>query len=120
MQLSSGNVHSFISGSIEANKPRLVLFSPHSHPSLLYKAVAFSNQPVAEFGFVSTEKATGKSLEVLEQFGVSWKMKKLMVFKEYPTPSVVVEVCVCVCVVNMTVVSRPLSLSFCTGASVNW
>ena len=91
-QLTAESVERFTADSIARNRPRLILFSPHPQPSLLYKAVAFSNQPVADFGFVTTDKLSGKSLAVLQRYSVSWRTKKLLVFKEYPRPSTTLEV----------------------------
>ena len=93
-QLSSENIDSFIADSIELNRPRIILFSPHSQSSLLYKAVAFSNHAtVAGFGFATTERGSGSSAEFLGRFNVSWGDKKLFIFKEYPIPSSSIEVC---------------------------
>jgi DnaJ family protein C protein 16 len=90
-ELNSRNIDDFISDSIKLNKPRIILFSPHPQPSLLYKSVAFLNHHSIDFGFVSTDRASGNSLEFLQRFGVYSRAKKLFVFKEYPTPSVTVE-----------------------------
>jgi hypothetical protein len=84
-ELTAQEVDSFIADAINRNKPRVILFSPHPQPSLLYKALAFSNQLVADFGFVTTDKQN------LSKFGVSQKSNKLLVFKEYPLPSASIE-----------------------------
>ncbi|CAI8008968.1 DnaJ homolog subfamily C member 16 [Geodia barretti] len=90
-ELTAEGVEAFITESISRNRPRLILFSPHPTPSLLYKAVAFSNQLVADFGFVVTDRPSGKGLGVLQRYGVSQRSKKLLVFKEYPHPAAVLE-----------------------------
>jgi hypothetical protein len=92
IELTAEGVEAFITESVSRNRPRLVLFSPHPTPSLVYNAVAFSNQLVTDFGFITTYKPSGKGLGVLQRYGVSQRSKKLLVFKEYPHPAAVLEV----------------------------
>ena len=93
-QLTAESVGPFISDSITRNRPRLILFSPHTQPSLLYKSVAFSNRQVADFGFLTTETLSEESQSILKRYNVVLRSKRLLVFKEYPHSSTTLEVCV--------------------------
>lgn len=93
IQLHSRNANNYISDTIKFNKPRVILFSPHPQPSLLYKSLAFSNQDLTDFAFFSTDEASEEAVEFLQHFKMSQRAKKLLVFKEYPIPSAMIEVC---------------------------
>ena len=92
-QVRENNVDSFLSEAIQRNRPRLVLLSSRDSPTLLYKLTAFSNQKVADFGFVSTH---GDS-KVLTRFGAHIGEKVLLVYKELYGPTSVNKVSVVRC-----------------------
>ncbi|XP_032228549.1 dnaJ homolog subfamily C member 16 isoform X2 [Nematostella vectensis] len=72
------------------NKPKVLLFSPKSSPSLLYNLVAFSNQERLSFGFVSMSGQDGEKLR--RKFRVMAKEPTVMIFKEESAvPEVVFE-----------------------------
>ena len=81
----------FLSKAILANRPRLILFSPRQHPSLLYKLTAFTHRKTVDFGFVSTQ-AHWASARVLDRFEVVTGEKRLVVFKENYSPVKVIKV----------------------------
>ena len=81
----------FLSKAILANRPRVILFSPRQHPSLLYKLTAFIHRKTVDFGFVSTH-AHWASVGVLSRFDVLTGEKQLAVFKENYSPVKIIKV----------------------------
>lgn len=82
----------FISGAINRNRPRLVLFSHHSTQSLHLLLVAKKHCRFIDFGYVSVSDDNGIILSSL--FGI-YKQTAILVFKEQSNmPIVSVKVCV--------------------------
>ncbi len=98
-QLSPSSLEPFLSQAIARNRPRVILFSPRTNPSLLYKLTAFSHQRTIDFAFVSTDltRNPGNQL-LLSRFGI-WKSdRSLLAFKEYhEEPALTLDVRHCVC-----------------------
>jgi len=88
----------FISGAINRNRPRLVLFSHHSTQSLHLSLVAKKHCQFIDFGYVSLSGDSGVVISLL--FGI-YKQTTILVFKEHSNiPVVSVKVCsysYCVC-----------------------
>ena len=112
LQLTAESFESFIADSITRNRPRLILFSPHTQPSLPYKAISFAKQHVADFAFVTmTDELSEESQAILKQYNVSQRSENFLVFKEYPRPSAILKVQY----IQSTVeIERDLGF-FCTG-----
>ena len=84
---------SFLSQVISRNRPRVILFSPHRHPSLRYRLAAFAHQKTADCAFVSTHQSW-LNRQLLSRFKVQPGDKELLVFNEDSTsePSLHLEV----------------------------
>ena len=86
-------VESFLSQVISRNRPRVILFSPHRHPSLRYRLAAFAHQKTADCAFISTHQSW-LNRQLLSRFKVQPGDKELLVFNEDSTsePSLHLEV----------------------------
>lgn len=81
-QLSDvSTAESFLSKVISRNRPRVILFSPHRHPSLRYKLAALAHVGVADCAFVSTHQMW-LNQDLLDRFKVHPGNKKMLVLKE--------------------------------------
>ena len=86
-------MESFLSQVISRNRPRVILFSPHRHPSLRYRLAAFAHQKTADCAFISTHQSW-LNRQLLSRFKVQPGDKELLVFNEDSTsePSLHLEV----------------------------
>ncbi|XP_071804979.1 dnaJ homolog subfamily C member 16-like [Asterias amurensis] len=79
-RVTDANQESFFSGWQSDNKPRSLLFSRRSSPSLLYQLLAFKLQNVHTFGF--TQIGGKDTAELVWKFDISSTEPTLLIFKE--------------------------------------
>ncbi|XP_078731191.1 dnaJ homolog subfamily C member 16 isoform X2 [Lampetra fluviatilis] len=80
--VDADSIEPFLQGAVSDSKPRALLFSARTTPSLLYKLTAFAYWDYVRFGFASG--SGGHHKETLRRFGVNAFSPTLLLFKESP------------------------------------